>query len=47
MITSPLKRALKTGLISIQNHPSQPQVSVEPWLRETIKSSCDLALHTF
>jgi len=46
VITSPLVRALNTGIISFELHHNNPKLIAEGWLRESIKSNCDLAMKT-
>jgi hypothetical protein len=47
---SPLRRAVATGKIAMEEHPNHVNGSVKfkliPWFRETMKSQCDLAFHT-
>lgn len=45
VISSPMRRALLTGLISFKGYPRPLQYSIEPWAREILLSQCDIGYY--
>ena len=48
MVSSPLRRAVLTAKIALENHPNKAnqEWKIIPWIRETMKSNCDIAIST-
>jgi broad specificity phosphatase PhoE len=42
VFVSPLRRALETCWEIFKDHPSKPQIIVDPLFKEILESSCDV-----
>src|SRR3990167_10284738 len=45
VISSPMRRALLTGLHSFKEYPTPIEYTIEPWAREILLSQCDIGYH--